>query len=365
MSVRVEGVSVVIDDRPILADIDLEVGDREVVSVLGPSGSGKTTLLRVIAGLQAPVEGGRVLIGGRDVTDVPTHRRGVGLMFQDHALFPHRDVAGNVAFGLRMARRPRREIAARVDEVLELVGLAGFGRRRIDGLSGGERQRVALARALAPGPAVLLLDEPLGSLDRALRDRLLEELGEVLHASGAAVVHVTHDQGEAFATGDRIAVMREGRLAQVGTPTEVWRAPVDAGVARIVGPVSLVPVRREGRRLVAPWGPLDPSTVCHGVPADDGAPGLLVVRPDAVVVVDDDRPGEAVIAARVVGRSFRGDHVRARVAVDPTEPGHGPVELELSDRVGLVPEVGEPVRLRLVGAPVVVPDEAGRAARPG
>jgi thiamine transport system ATP-binding protein len=352
VSVRLQGVSVVIDGRTILADLDLAVDDREVVSVLGPSGSGKTTLLRVIAGLEAPTSG-RVHLDGVDVTDVPTHRRGVGLMFQDHALFPHRDVAGNVAFGLRMARRPRQEVAARVEEVLELVGLAGFASRRVDGLSGGERQRVALARALAPRPSVVLLDEPLGSLDRALRDRLLEDLDAVLHASGAAVVHVTHDQGEAFATGDRIAVMRRGRLAQVGTPVEVWRRPADAGVARIVGPVTLVPLRVDGGGVVAPWGPL-PADELEALPG--GA--LLAVRPDAVEVVPAGVAGrDGACAGRVVGRTFRGDHVRARVAVGAGEAAGEAVELVVSDRAGVVPEVGEPVVLRLVGPPVVVPPD--------
>jgi thiamine transport system ATP-binding protein len=345
VSLRVERVSVEIAGQPILTDVDLELADREVVSVLGPSGSGKTTLLRVIAGLQRP-SAGRVLVDGRDLTDVPTHRRGVGLMFQDHALFPHRDVAGNVGFGLRMAGLPRHQIDARVDEVLELVGLGGFAARGIAGLSGGERQRVALARALAPRPTVLLLDEPLGSLDRALRDRLLEDLAALLHASGAAVLHVTHDQGEAFATGDRIAVMREGRLAQIDAPTQVWRHPVDAAVARIVGPVALVPVRVEDGRVLAPWGPVD-------VPIQDVGDGsLLVVRPDTLSVAPSGDP--RAVRGRVVGRTFRGDHVLARIAIESVD-GSGPVEVDVSDRAGVVPEVGAPLLLRFEGQAVVVP----------
>jgi thiamine transport system ATP-binding protein len=344
VSLRVEHVSVSIDGESILADVGIELGAGEVVSVLGPSGSGKTTLLRVIAGLQRP-SSGRVLIGERDITDVPTHQRGVGLMFQDHALFPHRDVAGNVGFGLRMAGLGRRQIGERTDEVLEMVGLGGFGGRRIDGLSGGERQRVALARALAPRPSVLLLDEPLGALDRALRDRLLDDLARLLHASGAAVVHVTHDQGEAFATGDRIAVMRAGRIAQIGAPTDVWRRPIDAGVARIVGPVTLVPVNIAAGRVLAPWGPLDIDT--HGVRDD----WLLVVRPDAFDVVSPDDP--RALRGEVVGRTFRGDHVLARVAVEALDGSV--VEVDVSDRVGVVPEVGAAVRLRLTDRAVLVP----------
>ena len=345
MSLRVESVTVTIDDTTILREVDLDLADHEVVAVLGPSGSGKTTLLRVIAGLQAPTTG-RVVVDGTDITDVAPHRRGIGLMFQDHALFPHRDVGANVAFGLRMARMPRSQIAERVSEVLELVGLAGFERRTIDGLSGGERQRVALARALAPRPAVLLLDEPLGSLDRALRDRLLEDLAAVLARSGASVVHVTHDQSEAFATGDRIVVMRDGEIAQVGPAEEVWRRPVDAGVARIVGPVTLVPVEvRDDHTVLAPWGEV--GAELFGV---DGA-GQLVVRPDTLVVADPGSPGG--LSGRVTGRTFRGDHLLARVEIDTG--GGAPVEVSMADRIGTVPPVGEPVTLVVAGRPVVVP----------
>ncbi|MFP3906528.1 MAG: ABC transporter ATP-binding protein [Acidimicrobiales bacterium] len=344
MSLRVESVSVDIGGASILSEVDLDLADHEVVAVLGPSGSGKTTLLRVIAGLASP-SSGRVVVDGVDITGVPPHKRGIGLMFQDHALFPHRDVGGNVAFGLRMAHWSKSEIATRVAEVLDLVGLAGFDRREIDGLSGGERQRVALARALAPRPSVLLLDEPLGSLDRALRDRLLEDLAEVLRRSGASVVHVTHDQAEAFATGDRIVVMRDGEIAQVGPAEDVWRRPIDAGVARIVGPVALVRVSVEADGTVlAPWGPVvaDPGGVT-------GA-GELVVRPDTLAVADDGTDG---IDGVVVGRTFRGDHLLARVAIE--DSGDPPVEVSVADRAGAVPAVGERVGLVMVGRPVVVP----------
>ena len=345
MSLRVESVSVELGGSRILDRVDLDLADHEVVAILGPSGSGKTTLLRVIAGLQAPVSG-RVLVDGVDITEVPAHRRGIGLMFQDHALFPHRDVGANVAFGLRMAQVPRPEIAARVAEVLELVGLSGFEKRSIAGLSGGERQRVALARALAPRPSVLLLDEPLGSLDRALRDRLLEDLAVLLRGSGATVVHVTHDQSEAFATGDRIVVMRDGEIAQVGRPEEVWRRPVDSGVARIVGPVALVPVEvdRDGT-VWGRWGEVD---------ADAGGvsgPGELVVRPDSLAVADPGASG--AVRGTVVGRTFRGDHLLARVALDGS--GDPPIEVSVADRGGAVPDMGSPVWLVLTGRPAVVP----------
>jgi thiamine transport system ATP-binding protein len=213
--------------------VDLTVEKGSTVCVLGPSGCGKSTLLRVVTGLVRP-DAGRVTWDGDDITDVPTHRRGFGLMFQDHALFPHRDVAANVGFGPRMQGRSRAAIAARVDELLELVGLAGYGPRPVDELSGGEQQRVALARALAPEPRMLLLDEPLGSLDRVLRDRLLDELPSLFERLGTTVLYVTHDQDEARAIADQVAVMRAGRLAQVGTPAEVWERPADEFVAEFV-----------------------------------------------------------------------------------------------------------------------------------
>ncbi|MBK5224235.1 MAG: ABC transporter ATP-binding protein [Acidimicrobiia bacterium] len=354
MSLRVEGVSVRFGDTAVLHEVDLEVDDREVVAVLGPSGSGKTTLLRVIAGLQAPTAG-RILIDGRDVTGVPTHRRGVGLMFQDHALFPHRDVAGNVAFGLRMARTPSADIRMRVDEVLELVGLAGFRARSIDNLSGGERQRVALARAIAPRPSLLLLDEPLGALDRALRDRLLDELGELLELSGATVIHVTHDQAEAFATGERVVVMREGRVAQVAPPHELWRRPVDARVARIVGPAGIVPVEVDAAGAVrAPWGAIAAGVVEVSALVEEGS-AMLVLRPDAVeAVAGDEEEEEGHLVGVVVARAFRGDHVVVRVEVEVR--GGPPVEIPVIDRAGAVGSSGSPIALRLVpGAGFVVP----------
>ena len=231
---RAEEVTVRFGESAALAGVTLEVARDEVVAVLGASGSGKSTLLRVIAGLQRP-DSGRVLLDDEDLAPVPPHRRGVGLVFQEHVLFHHMDVAGNVAFGLRMHGAARHEIDRRVRELLELVGLHGLERRSVATLSGGEQQRVALARALAPEPRVLLLDEPLGSLDRPLRERLLEDLGALFRELRVTALFVTHDQAEAFALGDRVAVMREGRVVQVGTPDELWAHPADTDVARFLG----------------------------------------------------------------------------------------------------------------------------------
>jgi thiamine transport system ATP-binding protein len=242
----IDGLVVAFDGKRALDEADLRVQDGETLSVLGPSGCGKSTLLRTVAGLEEP-QAGAVRVDGRDLRGVPPHRRGVGLMFQDGALFPHRDVAGNVAFGLRMERAPQAEIDARVAELLDLVGLAGTERREIGTLSGGERQRVALARALAPRPSVLLLDEPLASLDGPLRERLLADLEALFARLEPTVLHVTHDVGEAFALADRVAVMREGRIVQVADPEALWANPVDEWVARFLGLRNL---RRERGRLV-------------------------------------------------------------------------------------------------------------------
>jgi thiamine transport system ATP-binding protein len=275
-------------DAPALDDVSVSVDEGEVVALLGPSGCGKTTLLRVVAGLVRP-DAGRVLLGGRDQDGVPTHRRGIGLMFQDYALFPHRDVGGNVEFGLRMAGMARSRRASRVAEVLDLVGLGGWEQRPVGPLSGGERQRVALARALAPAPRLLLLDEPLGALDRTLRDRLVPELGELFRSVGVSVVHVTHDQSEALALADRIIVMDHGVVVQEATPDELWARPASELVARFLGFTNVVPA---------------------GAVGSDHR-GLVLVRAEAVTLT---RPGEghgttergepATVAIVV----YRGDH---------------------------------------------------------
>ncbi|NLE99537.1 MAG: ABC transporter ATP-binding protein, partial [Anaerolineales bacterium] len=194
-----------------LEGVSFAVEQGESICLLGPSGSGKTTLLRLIAGLEKP-DCGQVMVDGQDISQVPPHRRGFGMMFQEYALFPHRDVFANVAFGLRMQRQDRDRIAERVTEVLELVDLAGFEHRDVNQLSGGERQRVALARSLAPHPTLLMLDEPLGALDRALREHLMVELPRILRRAQVTTLMVTHDQEEAFAIADRVILMRDGHI---------------------------------------------------------------------------------------------------------------------------------------------------------
>ena len=229
---EVDRVSVELAGKTILRDVDLSVADREIVAVLGPSGSGKSTLLRAIAGL-VDISAGDIRWDGRSVVDVPTHQRGFGFMFQRYALFPHLDVAGNVGFGLRMQGVADR--AAPVSEALEWVGLSGFEKRKIDGLSGGERQRVALARTLAPGPKLVMLDEPLGALDRNLRQRLLTEIREILTDRGATALVVTHDRDEAAELSERLALMRDGTIVQTGTTAEILANPVDEWVESFLG----------------------------------------------------------------------------------------------------------------------------------
>jgi thiamine transport system ATP-binding protein len=225
---------VVLGGKRILDGVSLTLAAAETVALLGPSGSGKSTLLRAVAGLER-LDGGRISFGGDDLADIPPHRRGFGLMFQDGALFPHRDVRGNVEFGLRMAGMAASERTAVVDDALALVGLDGFADRRVAKLSGGEQQRVALARTLAPKPRLLMLDEPLGSLDRLLHDRLVDDLRALLRASALPTLVVTHDHDEARALADRVALLRDGRIVQQGPLAEIEQHPVDEWVARFLG----------------------------------------------------------------------------------------------------------------------------------
>ncbi len=281
MLLSLDAATVRFGGRAVLDAVGLDVAEHEVVCVLGPSGSGKSTLLRAVAGLQ-PLSGGRVLLDGRDQAGVPAHKRGVGLMFQDHQLFPQRDVGANVAFGLRMHGVAKGRRDAEVGQLLDLVGLPGAARRAVASLSGGEQQRVALARALAPRPRLLMLDEPLGQLDRSLRGRLVVELRELFGRLGTTVLAVTHDQGEAFALADRVVVMRDGRIAQTGTPLEVWQRPADAFVARFLGFENVVEATVAGTAADSPWGKLpvpDGSGQGAAVRSSSGPPGSGWCRP--------------------------------------------------------------------------------------
>jgi len=308
--------------------VSCDVARGEVLALLGPSGCGKSSLLRAVAGLETSASGS-VTWDDEPVARVPVHRRDFGLMFQDGQLFGHRDVAGNIAYGL--AGRPRAEVVARVDRLLELVGLPGAGPRSVATLSGGERQRVALARALAPAPRLLLLDEPLSALDRSLRERLALDLRAALLATGTTALFVTHDQDEAFAVADRVAVMAEGRLLQVAAPGELWRAPADERVARFLGYEAFVAAADAPRALrdaVAAGGGVPGATIAL-------APGALVVEP--TTGSSDDAGGLTGVVLAVRTR-------RGRPTVHVDVPGLGEVTALASG--GELPGPGDVVRLR-------------------
>ncbi len=320
-------------------DISFAVDEGEILCLLGPSGCGKTTLLRLIAGLETP-DSGKVLFEGRDIRDLPVHQRNFGLMFQDQALFPHKNVFGNIAFGLRMQRLPKEEIRARVAEVLDLVGLVGFERRDVNQLSGGEQQRVALARSLAPRPRLLMLDEPLASLDRALRERLMNELRAILKGAGVTAIYVTHDQQEAFAVADRVVIMNQGRKVQEGRPEEVYQRPATEFVARFLGLENLLPgqVVEAGPPLVVETT-LGRLTTMDSPALPVGRAVTVLVRPEGARCRGGGVPADNLIVGQVQARSFRGGHYQITIAA-----GGMSLRFEL-DIHGAAPEVGERVTL--------------------
>ena len=298
----------------VLQSVSFEVEEREVVCLLGPSGCGKTTLLRSIAGLEAP-DSGEILLEGHPIVDVPVHQRGFGLMFQDYALFPHQDVAANVAFGLRMQQLPPARLQARVREMLDLVGLSGTERRRVYDLSGGEQQRVALARSLAPRPRLLMLDEPLGSLDRALREELMHQLRQILQRVGVTSIYVTHDQQEAFSIADRVLIMNQGQIVQQGTPEAVYRQPASSWVARFLGLTNLIPgrvVSTDPPEIETPVGRFPvAATMGEGLRPSPlmGQSVTLLIRPEAARLAADC-PGQSALRldGLVQECAFRGGH---------------------------------------------------------
>lgn len=297
---EVEGLVVRYGTTTAVAGVDLRVATGEIVAILGPSGCGKSSLLRAVAGLEPPAAG-TVAWDGRSLAGVPVHRRGFGLMFQDGQLFPHRDVAGNVEFGLRMSGVDRSAREARVAELLDVVGLAGYGSRAVGTLSGGEQQRVALARALAPRPRLLLLDEPLSALDRSLRGRLAADLRDALLATGTTALLVTHDHDEAFAVADRVAVMDGGRVLQVADPASLWSAPASRRVADLLGYEAFVP---------APDGTVTAYAAGAFVVVEDGPGGAAAAPPSGADLPD------GVATGRVVGTAFRRGRVEVTVDVE-------------------------------------------------
>jgi len=339
---HIEGLSAAYLDSDVLRDVDLDVPAGELLCVLGPSGGGKSTLLRVIAGLEEP-SAGTVSLEGRDLAGVPAHERGVGLMFQDYALFPHRDVGQNISFGLRMHGEGSAVVRSRVTELLELVGLPGAERRPVSQLSGGEQQRVALARALAPRPRLLMLDEPMGSLDRALRERLPEELRGIFTELGLTVIYVTHDQDEALTVADRVVLLDRGHLVADGTPEELWTHPPTVWTARFLGFRNIAPATLVDGALQTPWGRLPVEADASSVVSDQVT---VVLRPADLVAAAD-----GPIRGHVVARRFRGDHVLLAVEV-----GEAPL-LQVEAREGDLPAVGDAVSLTVLRGGVHVIDE--------
>jgi ABC-type Fe3+/spermidine/putrescine transport system ATPase subunit len=265
---RVRGLGASWGADPVLTDVDLDVADGEFVVLMGPNGSGKTTLLRCLVGLEAPT-GGTVSLRGRDLTGIPTHRRGIGMLFQEPALFPHRSVWENVAYGLAVARRPRAEVDRRVDEMLALLHLESLADRAPQALSGGERQRVALARTLAPEPPLVLLDEPFASVDAEIRRDLRSAFRRALSATGTAAVHVTHDREEGLLLADRVVLLSGGRVTQHGSPEAVYSSPSSADSARFLGYNVLV---ESGREIAV--APTDVELVPTGAAARVGSVAL-------------------------------------------------------------------------------------------
>ncbi|TBH21152.1 ABC transporter ATP-binding protein [Thermus thermamylovorans] len=327
-------------EHEVLKGIDLWVYPGEILALLGPSGCGKTTLLRVVAGLETP-EAGEVLLEGRDLTPLPPERRGIGFVFQDYALFPHLTALGNVAFGLRGKDR-----LERAKRALERVGMTLFQDRRPGELSGGQQQRVALARALAPGPKLVLLDEPFSSLDASLRASTREEVRKILKETGTTALLVTHDQEEALSFADRLGVMRGGRLEQVGTPEEVYLKPKTPFVAQFLGRTNLL--HGEGRGAYA-------ETCLGRVPLAEAAfgPAFLSLRPEALRLLPDT--GEPGVLGVVLAREFKGHDLTYRVRLLAPEK-----EILVQEGPESPFRVGDRVRVGVVGVGVALEGEGRR-----
>jgi ABC-type Fe3+/spermidine/putrescine transport system ATPase subunit len=299
---HIENIVKQFDNQPLLRGVSLEVTQGDIVCLLGASGCGKTTLLRIIAGLEA-ADSGKVFLNGVDLSPIPVHQRGFGLMFQDFALFPHMNVAQNVAFGLQQQGLGREEIRLRVEEALHLVGLQDFAGRGVTSLSGGEQQRVALARSLAPQPRLLMLDEPLGSLDAALRDRLAIDLREIIKAAGVTAIYVTHDQQEAFAIADKVVVMNAGQIEQIDHPDTLYLSPKTVYVAEFLGLHNIIPVDQLSETAEGYLA----QTILGDFPVKQPT-NYLLLHPAYIDLAD-----QGTIPARLEKRIFRGGQVQLQL----------------------------------------------------
>ena len=329
----------------VVKSFDLTMEDGEFVSLLGPSGCGKTTVLRMVAGFETPTTGA-IVIDGTDVTALAPARRKIGMMFQSYALFPNLTVAGNVGFGLRIAGLGRDEITARVGQMLEMVGLKGFGTRYPWQLSGGQQQRVALARAIAPRPRVLLLDEPLSALDAKIRVSLRGEIRAIQRELGISTLFVTHDQEEAMAMSDRVVVMSHGCAEQVGRPDEIYNRPATRTVAEFIGALNLLPATLRDAATGAYDTPAGPVTLGRAV---SDAQVALAIRPEALQVQPQGTPGQG-FDARLISRDFLGPIIRLRAEAQGVK-----LTVDCFNRDGsMLPEPGQSLRLGLDPSSVVL-----------
>ena len=289
------------DGEQILSDIDLYINDKEFITLLGPSGCGKTTTLRIIGGFETP-DSGELLFEGKSIVDVPPYKRNVNTVFQKYALFPHLNVYENIAFGLRISKVKEDEIRRRVKEMLELVNLRGFERRNVTMLSGGQQQRVAIARALINHPKVLLLDEPLGALDLKLRKDMQNELKNIQHKTGITFIYVTHDQEEALSMSDTVVVMADGKIQQIGTPTDIYNEPINAFVADFIGESNIIDgVMLSDFKVKFAGNVFE----CLDKGFDKNEPVDVVVRPEDVDVV---KPADGMLTGVVTSVTFKGVH---------------------------------------------------------
>ena len=334
VSIRLENCGKTFSDGTrALEPTTLDIAQGETLVLLGPSGCGKTTMLRMIAGLEQPDAGGRILFSGTDVTAIPIERRNVGMVFQSYALFPNMDVAENILYGLKIRGVGLSERQERLAELVALTGIEGLEHRRITQLSGGQRQRVALARAVAARPRVLLLDEPLTALDAALRERLRSELNGLLRTLGITTIYVTHDQAEAMVLGDRVVVMRKGAIAQIGAPRDIYFSPQSRFVAEFIGAANIIEASYESGALVLPGGSL---TLTTGMTS---GPVVAMVRPEAINIVAAEK---ATLTGRVESVSFIGDRQRVSIggaaAKQLTADVSNITQVQVGDHVGLMIE---------------------------
>ena len=364
-SVQIDDLHLALGGNPVLNGVSLELADGECVALLGPSGCGKTTTLRAVAGF-VQADRGHVKFNGKPVDHLPPHRRSVGLVFQDYALFPHMTVAENVGYGLRMRGRSRTEIAAAVGEALARVELSGFDARLPAQLSGGQRQRVALARAIVIQPDVLLLDEPLGALDRKLRDGMQVELKRLQRELGITTLIVTHDQEEALSLSNRVAVMFEGRIASVDTPAALYRRPPRADVMAFLGRANFLPVSVGAAGWhagvdTAPGIRLRPQPADPSRPPAAGEPATLAIRPEHVQIrraSADAASGE--FSAKVADLIYRG--ALAEVLLHVQGPDADASRITLSADLpaeGLLVQRGDTVAVRLPDEHCLIFEESG------